>query len=243
MHCNADLIIYFGSDLSSSSSTPLIIAPRIKRISVSTIESILNNVNAKFSHENNDSDIILFYEAAYHNDIELSCKFFRENKRRVILAKLPACADLQNWSPFAIEDGTNDRTEVVIGGLSIESILLEDLRSHIVYIGDNQEQLINILLRLGDRVVHWGLPSTAEVTAISGSSRREFQERYSCSLRVKDAKIVGLIIGSMGLTGEVTTTLVRRLELLLQAAGKKSYCVVIGRLNEAKLCNFPEVAN
>jgi hypothetical protein len=45
----------------------------------------------------------------------------------------------------------------------------------------------------------------------------------------------------MGLSGEVTQAIVGRLEILIKAAKKNSYVFVMGRLNEAKLCNFPEV--
>ena len=37
------------------------------------------------------------------------------------------------------------------------------------------------------------------------------------------------------------TPCLNRLQLLITAAGKKFYSFVMGRLNEAKLCNFPEV--
>jgi diphthamide biosynthesis protein 2 len=52
---------------------------------------------------------------------------------------------------------------------------------------------------------------------------------------------VGLIIGSMGLSGAIIQRTVSRLQALVSAAGKKSYVLVMGRLNEAKLCNFPEI--
>lgn len=45
----------------------------------------------------------------------------------------------------------------------------------------------------------------------------------------------------MGLTGSITNDLTHRLKELITAAGKKYYTFVMGRLNEAKLCNFPEI--
>ena len=52
---------------------------------------------------------------------------------------------------------------------------------------------------------------------------------------------MGIIVGSMGLNDTVTRALVCRLEKLITSASKKHYTFVMGRLNEAKLCNFPEV--
>jgi len=45
----------------------------------------------------------------------------------------------------------------------------------------------------------------------------------------------------MGLTAASTRELVSRLQTLATAAHKKTYTFIMGRLNEAKLCNFPEV--
>lgn len=65
--------------------------------------------------------------------------------------------------------------------------------------------------------------------------------RYSNTLRVKKAKIVGIILSSMGIHHQYTQSLIDRIELILKTANKKFYTFVMGRLNEAKLCNFPEI--
>lgn len=39
----------------------------------------------------------------------------------------------------------------------------------------------------------------------------------------------------------MTNDLLNRLQRLILAGGKKYYTFVMGRLNEAKLCNFPEI--
>jgi len=58
---------------------------------------------------------------------------------------------------------------------------------------------------------------------------------------VKDASVIGIIVGSMGLTADSTNHLLKRLQTLIYHSGKKHYTFVMGRLNEAKLCNFPEI--
>lgn len=239
MHCNADILVYFGSDLSSSCNIPMIIVPYSKHINEDVLINILKEVNSVFCVAGNDTDIILFYDFNYCNDI-LSYSIKLQNiDSRLILAKLPWRADIKNWSP----DNGMSRHSVVVGGLEIDSVHLENRNplTKVVYIGENSKQLQNILLRFGDRSVFWGHPITGCVTELTGSSSREFQERYACSLKVKDARTIGLIVGTMGFTAEVTTAIVNRLECLVMAAKKKSYCIVIGKLNEAKLCNFPEV--
>lgn len=239
MHCNADMIVYFGSDLSSSCNIPMVIVPSYKHIKEEMLLSILKEVDSGFCGSGNDTDVILFYDVNYSTDILSYAMKLKKHDDRFIIAKLPWRADLKNWSP---NHGIS-KDDVVVGGLEVNSGHLDSQNSEtkIVYIGENSNQLLNILLRFGDRSVYWGHPVTGCVKELIGSSSREFQERYACSLKVKAARTIGFIVGTMGFTAELTTAIVNRLEWLVAAAKKKSYCIVIGKLNESKLCNFPEV--
>eukprot|EP01036_Dinobryon_divergens_P025497 gene25498-34049_t len=215
------------------------IVPFSKHINEDVLVTILKEVNSVLNVSGNDTDIILFYDFNYCNDILNYSVMLQNHDSRLILAKLPWRADLKNWNP---SNGMS-KNVVTVGGLEVDSVHLEDRDSQtrIVYIGENSKQLLNILLRFGDRSIFWGHPITGIVTELTGSSSREFQERYACSLKVKAARTIGLIVGTMGFTAEVTTAIVNRLESLVMTARKKSYCIVIGKLNEAKLCNFPEI--
>ena len=45
-----------------------------------------------------------------------------------------------------------------------------------------------------------------------------------------------------GLEGGLIRGILTKLQRLIDASGKKYYTLVMGRLNEAKLANFPEVS-
>jgi diphthamide biosynthesis protein 2 len=60
-------------------------------------------------------------------------------------------------------------------------------------------------------------------------------------LKVRDARVIGVIVGSMGLSAEGTREIVSRLRLIITSSGRKCYTFSMGRLNAAKLANFPEV--
>ena len=134
------------------------------------------------------------------------------------------------------------------------------------YVGDKKEQLISIALAKSKTPIIAIHPdsninkattttitatttttttasstSTYEYIDVRGDTLREYRERYGGVSRVRDAAIIGIIVGSMGLTSELTTATVNRLRRMIQAARKHSYVLVMGRLNEAKLCNFPEI--
>lgn len=59
--------------------------------------------------------------------------------------------------------------------------------------------------------------------------------------KAKDAEIVGLLLGSMGLETQLTQQVLNILRRQCVAAGKKVYTFTMGKINEAKLSNFGEV--
>ena len=109
------------------------------------------------------------------------------------------------------------------------------------YIGQKEEQRISINIRMSENTIVSYSPECNSSNLQKGCESKEFRERYGGLLRVKDAQIIGIIVGSMGLRGDITQAIISRLETLIAAAKKSSYVFVMGRLNEAKLCNFPEV--
>lgn len=261
MHCDGDVLAYFGTDLSSSGTIPVIIVPPRKPITIDhCFESVKESLHS--SVENTETlNIALFYEPGYVS----ACEELSEQLRscgKVEIAALPVQADLQNWKPqldkktlpslSEIKEGSGSSTSseqiVVVGGLIVSQTVLEDTSTVVVYVGDKPEQIVNILLRVSENtVIHYSpaeyatTTSSTAVRVLKGTESREFRERYGGVLRVKDARIVGIIVGSMGLTGELTKEILHRLQTLIRAAHKRYYCFVMGRLNEAKLCNFPEV--
>lgn len=64
-------------------------------------------------------------------------------------------------------------------------------------------------------------------------------KRYFMIERAKDANIVGILIGTLGVSQYLD--ILSRLQELLKNAGKKSYTFVVGKINVPKLANFMEV--
>lgn len=70
------------------------------------------------------------------------------------------------------------------------------------------------------------------------SQNRTLKRRYYLVERAKDADIVGIVVGTLGIAGYREA--ICHLKKLIKGAGKKSYTFVMGRPNPAKLANFPE---
>lgn len=240
MHNDADLLVYFGSDLSSSGSIPVVIVPERKPLDLSQCREQVVERLSELQDDVCSAKYLLLYEPSYAHHISefVSALCAATPNTTVSVANLPLCADFKHWRPIAAPDVA---AAVKLGGLEVDADALSDRSFNVIYLGDKHEQLVNIMLKASSRAVVWCSPSSGECTVVHGDKSREFQERYGGMLRVRASRVVGIIVGSMGLTGDATRDLVTRLQTLIGAARKKSYCFVMGRLNESKLCNFPEV--
>ncbi|KAG6536166.1 hypothetical protein ZIOFF_001215 [Zingiber officinale] len=68
--------------------------------------------------------------------------------------------------------------------------------------------------------------------------QRILRRRYYLVEKAKDANIVGILVGTLGVAGYLH--IIEQMKELIKRAGKKSYTLVMGRPNPAKLANFPE---
>jgi diphthamide biosynthesis enzyme Dph1/Dph2-like protein len=84
-----------------------------------------------------------------------------------------------------------------LGGLIVPSEALSSADTVVFYVGSRQEQLTSISLHMSQNmIISCSLPENT-VRTFKGCESREYRERVGGYLRVKDAKIVGIIIGSM----------------------------------------------
>lgn len=239
-HVDSDVLVYFGSDLSSSGSIPVIVVPFSKEIDAEHCIQILNDT-LTLQGIDLSSPILLLYELSYSKAIHSSKHI--TDMINITIAELPPSANLFYWDPTAsqLTQTVTEDNRTKVGGLLISSNLLNNPNLVIWYIGEKEEQLISINIRMSENMIFSYNPKIKSHQILKGCESREFRERYGGLLRVKDAEIIGIIVGSMGLNGDVTQAIVSRLQCLIKAAKKNSYVFVMGRLNEAKLCNFPEV--
>ena len=70
----------------------------------------------------------------------------------------------------------------------------------------------------------------------SSAAHRQLRRRMFLVERLKDANVVGLVVGTLEIRGYRDA--VERVRRLCKTAAKKLYVFSIGKLNEAKLSNF-----
>lgn len=64
-------------------------------------------------------------------------------------------------------------------------------------------------------------------------------KRYYAIERAKDANVVGILVGTLGVADYLS--IIEQLKETIKRAGKKSYIFAMGKLNVPKLANFLEI--
>ncbi|XP_071387714.1 2-(3-amino-3-carboxypropyl)histidine synthase subunit 2 [Centroberyx affinis] len=82
-------------------------------------------------------------------------------------------------------------------------------------------------------------PLTLTGRTESVSINRALMKRYYAIERAKDASVVGILVGTLGVADYLT--IIQQLKETIHRAGKKSYMFAMGKLNVAKLANFLEI--
>ncbi|NXK32054.1 DPH2 synthase, partial [Piprites chloris] len=101
-------------------------------------------------------------------------------------------------------------------------------------------------LALTSFMLTWNCCPFSSFDPTTGCGRREtlnvnraLMRRLYLVERARDARVVGVLVGTLGVVGYLA--LLQRLRELLRRAGKRSYTLAVGKPNPAKLANFPEV--
>ena len=109
----------------------------------------------------------------------------------------------------------------------------------IVYIGTESRDLTNLMMNLNKNVFYTYNPVTSTARKENASVNKLLMKRYFMVEKAKEANIVGIVAGTLGVANYLDV--IKRLKDLLQKVGKKCYTFVVGKLNVPKLANFMEV--
>ena len=115
--------------------------------------------------------------------------------------------------------------------------VLEDYS--VLYIGGESLTLTNLMYSFSKCQFYSYNPVTKIGRKESININRSLMKRYYMIEKAKDAKIVGILIGTLGVSNYME--IFNRLKILLKKAGKKAYSFIVGKINVAKLANFMEI--
>ncbi|XP_064476813.1 2-(3-amino-3-carboxypropyl)histidine synthase subunit 2-like [Ornithodoros turicata] len=118
-----------------------------------------------------------------------------------------------------------------------ESAGIEDYR--VLFVGPENRTLSYLVMTFSLCQCYSFNPLTHVARLESTTVNRHLARRYHMIERAKDAQIIGVLVGTLGVRHYLQA--IEHLKSLIKAAGKKSYTLAMGKLNVAKLANFEEV--
>ncbi|RKP12337.1 diphthamide biosynthesis protein [Piptocephalis cylindrospora] len=109
----------------------------------------------------------------------------------------------------------------------------------ILFLGAEGPTLSNLMITHGQYPTLSYDPATDRARKEALAVNRTLMRRYYLVQKVKDADVIGIVVGTLGVASYMR--IIEHLKGVIRAAGRKSYLFVMGKLNVAKMANFPDV--
>lgn len=111
-----------------------------------------------------------------------------------------------------------------------------------LYLGGESRALTHLLLSLGPSYPVASFdPATGRARRETGQTNRLLMRRYATIQKARDASVVGLVIGTLGIHAYLPLLKELRRVLTSPISRRKVYTISVGKLNPAKLANFQEI--
>ncbi|XP_069837362.1 2-(3-amino-3-carboxypropyl)histidine synthase subunit 2 [Dendropsophus ebraccatus] len=223
-HVGADALIHYGrACLSPCRRLPVTYIFGRKAVDVDLCAQAFQNL---FPEQ--DSRIVVFSDVVYDHVLgELEMRFMTIYPH-VIFSKL-------SW----LEEAPSAGEVYKFGRKFCPDPSLWPGSYNFFYVGGEGSTLSNLLLT-------WPHCTFFSFNPVTNESRREgvhvnraLMKRFYLIEKARDAQVVGILVGTLGVSDYLSA--LSHLKSIIRRAGKKSYMLSMGKLNPAKLANFPEV--
>ncbi|KAI8870254.1 diphthamide biosynthesis protein, partial [Ramicandelaber brevisporus] len=246
-HANASLVVQYGSScLSTTSRIPVV---RVFTHAPLDTAALAEAIVAGLSNDSDEKRPVLLtgdvrYDYALDNVADklrsrgLNSVIVAHADNEITLASAPSSAPC---SRPVVADTTSPR----IAGRAYELPSGHDSLANIdiVFIGAESMALANVVMTSHCNRVFSAAPdadgNVGELCDESTRPNRLLMRRYYQILRARDADVVGVVAGTLGVASY--RDVISSLERTIRAAGKKCYMISIGKPNPNKLANFSEI--
>jgi len=106
-----------------------------------------------------------------------------------------------------------------------------------IYLGPESLTLTCLSMRFSQQVFHHVNPVDGKVRSITGV--KSVMSRSAKLELAKDSERIGILVGTLGVADY--RNVINRIKTIIKSVGKRSYTFVVGKPNEPKLANIPEV--
>ena len=225
-HVNADVIVHYGRACLSPTA-------RIPVIHIFTIQQLQDQSSLIHDFEefyvDHQAKVILMADVTYQNHLE----------------SIAAVLQTHEYSNIYVTNILHDPSSplpnrTVPNEVKVDPSKLKDW--HLFHISSPPESLLLTLasclasIRIYPASMIHGEPYREPFLA---STSRALSRRYALLTSVSTASIFGILINTLSVKNYLH--IVQHVKSRIQAAGKKSYTFVVGKLNAAKVANFSEI--
>ena len=226
-HVDADVVVHYGrSCLSPTSRLPVIYVFTRHQLDC---DAALAAFEQEFSDK--QAKVVLVADVTYQDHVSALAAELRARGYTSILAT-EIVHDPSGRIP------NRKVTDVVGADLSLDAA---ELKEHSVFHISTPPTAL--LLALSSRVKSLYIFPTSSSSASTGanpsSGPRLLSRRYARLLSLASAGVIGILVNTLSVSNYRES--IDSIRKQIAAAGKKSYTVVVGKLNPAKLANFAEV--
>ncbi|XP_062335708.1 2-(3-amino-3-carboxypropyl)histidine synthase subunit 2 [Osmerus eperlanus] len=242
-HVGADCIVHYGSAcLSPSKRLPLMYVFDRRPLDLKKCASSFREF-----YTDRQSHVIVLYDVNYAHVIDNLLALLLLEYPNIVNSTLLVDGELCHGQG-QIQKQTNDtshladnnaeiiyqfgRQMVLKNGLSIEDY-------SVFFIGHEGSTLTNFMMTWNKCSFCSFDPVTMSGRSESISINKALMKRFYAIERAKDAKVVGILVGTLGVANYLA--IIEQLKETIHKAGKKSYMFAMGKLNVAKLANFMEI--
>ncbi|KAL7927052.1 diphthamide biosynthesis protein [Trichoderma austrokoningii] len=222
-HANSDVVVHYGRACLSPTS-------RLPVIYVYTSHELDHDaVVARFTREFADKDTkaVIMADLVYQDHVESITQALRD----------------VGYSSVTATEVVRDPAGIIpnrrIAGAAIDEELL---KSHsLFHISDPPASLLLALQSRFASLHVLSVPSPTSPTLDNPTFRTAglLRRRFARVLTLASAGVVGILVNTLSVSNYLSS--IELLRKKIAAAGKKSYTVVVGKLNPAKLANFAEI--
>ncbi|KAL6434538.1 hypothetical protein ACFW04_006125 [Cataglyphis niger] len=226
-HINADGIIHFGhACLNPTARLPVLhILPK-EQFDTTELCNEFKRIFSDFSKK-----ILFFYDVAYAHKIEYVYDILKPIYKHLILSKLNCISNIE------YTDAKTTSTSTVLGrNYTLENgYNIQDYEGF--FLGEEGKTFS--ILAMSIPVKRWYSFANHKIREFEALNTPWLRRRRFLVEKLKDAKVVGIVVATLGIKEYLTA--ISTVKKILKQKNKKSYILSVGKINPAKLANFPEI--
>nr|XP_040022872.1 2-(3-amino-3-carboxypropyl)histidine synthase subunit 2 [Gasterosteus aculeatus aculeatus] len=240
-HVGANCIVHYGSAcLSPSKRLPLMYVFERRALDLEKCSAAFRDL-----HPDTQSHVVILYDVNYVHAINDLLTLLLPDYPNIIISELVVegehCYSHGRTKRQHDDTSLSDDSQVVYQfGRRFtlkEGLSITDYR--MFYVGQEGATLRNFMMTWNRCSFCSFDPIKTTARTESVSINRALMKRYYAIERAKDASVVGILVGTLGVADYLS--IIQQLKETIRGAGKKSYVFAMGKLNVPKLANFLEI--